>query len=183
MPQLHLSWLLRLNLLYQLNRRYFFLTGNRMNENLRMYKHVKSKQCFSWQNDDAIHPSHNITVFIYRAARSQVQGELSQIEAAWTLSMICGCQHFSLRTAHFLLEALGWRIFWGGDRRSDGSPGLGVEIMRHAWAMRLLHGQKLGRRDYQSGGWTCPTPPILAWKDADMAVVWSHLWDKENICQ
>lgn len=34
------------------------------------------------------------TVFIYRPARSQVQGEFSQFEAVWPLAVICSC-HYS----------------------------------------------------------------------------------------
>lgn len=60
----------------------------------------------------AVHPSERTTVFIYRAARSQAQGEFSQFETDWPSSMICGCY-----TVHHFPSsppASGWCTVAGG---------------------------------------------------------------------
>lgn len=91
------------------------------------------------------------TIFIYRPARSQVQGEFSQFEAVWPLAVICSCHYSPLPSAHFC-KALVWpvargdpeevsgRVMGGGTLTQNNETHVGNEIT-------MLHGKMPVRRD------------------------------------
>lgn len=91
------------------------------------------------------------TVFIYRPARRQVQGEFSQFEAVWPLAVICSCCYSPLLSAHFC-KALVWPVA-GGDSAEVSGRVMGSWALtrnnetRVGNAITMLHGKKLVRRD------------------------------------
>lgn len=125
-----------------------------------MWTLIKPKVLFM---TDVVNPSallkcihQSATVFIYRPARSQVQGEFSQFEAVWPFAMICSCHYSPLLSAHFF-KALVWPVAGGYSEEVSGRVMGNWALMRNGqWDYHAAR-EKAGKEGLAEpiGGWTC----------------------------